>query len=132
MPRRPKVACARPGCGGLAEVGALCPPHRAQADQRALERKAQADQRRPSAARRGYDHRWRKLREVVLADEPLCREHAARGETVPATTVDHIVPLPDGDDSRENLQPLCASCHGEKTARHDRDGLGWRPGRHRG
>lgn len=57
---------------------------------------------------------WRKLRAQVLAGEPLCRHHAERGLTEPATDVDHI----DGDSSNnslDNLQPLCHSCHSTKT-----------------
>jgi 5-methylcytosine-specific restriction endonuclease McrA len=34
-----------------------------------------------------------------------------------ATLVDHIIPLPEGPRLLlENLQPLCDSCHAEKTA----------------
>ena len=55
---------------------------------------------------------------MVLAEEPLCRECAKQGRTVPATEVDHI----DGNVwnmSRENLQPLCLECHSRKTAREN-------------
>lgn len=59
---------------------------------------------------------WRRLRAQVLAEEPLCRLCAPK--VTAATVVDHI----DGDswnNARSNLQPLCASCHGIKTARDD-------------
>jgi 5-methylcytosine-specific restriction protein A len=59
---------------------------------------------------------------IVLTREPLCRACKLRGKLVPATDVDHI----DGDVRNmadENLQPLCHSCHSEKTARED-GGLG--------
>ncbi|WP_173424578.1 HNH endonuclease [Castellaniella defragrans] len=59
---------------------------------------------------------WRKLRAAVLTEEPLCRHCAARGITEPATDVDHISGDPS-DNSRENLCPLCHSCHSIKTAR---------------
>ena len=36
------------------------------------------------------------------------------GRTTPATDVDHINNEPT-DNRRENLQPLCASCHSRKT-----------------
>lgn len=62
---------------------------------------------------------WLRLRALVLADEPLCRSCAARGLVVPALDVDHIDN--DGDNnSRDNLQPLCRSCHSHKTATTDR------------
>ena len=73
---------------------------------------------RPSAALRGYDRRWRRLRRMVLAREPLCRVCGEKGMLTPATQVDHIVPLADGGDNAfENLQSLCATCHSQKTGR---------------
>ncbi len=65
--------------------------------------------------------RWHRQRIYVLRHEPLCRHCANRGETVPATEVDHIIPHRGHADPNfwrfENLQPLCASCHGRKTAK---------------
>jgi len=113
MPRKPRRPCAFPGCPRYAEVGAYCRAH-ARWHERA----------RGSAARRGYDARWRKVREMVLREQPLCADpfgiHAARGEVVLATEVDHIVPLAQGGtNERSNLQPLCKSCHARKTALED-------------
>jgi 5-methylcytosine-specific restriction protein A len=71
---------------------------------------------RPSAASRGYGGRWRKLRLIVLAEEPVCRMCGREA----SEHVDHIVArAKGGSDERENLQGLCASCHARKTARHD-------------
>lgn len=75
--------------------------------------------RRPSAAARGYDRRWRRLRRRVLAEEPVCRDPDGRhpNEVVAAVHVDHIIPRRNGGtDARENLQALCPSCHSYKTA----------------
>jgi 5-methylcytosine-specific restriction protein A len=73
---------------------------------------------RGSAHSRGYGVAWRRLREVVLDAEPLCRECAKRGRATPAKEVDHILPLRDGGtNDRENLQPLCCECHDDKTVR---------------
>lgn len=80
------------------------------------QRKAEIDQWRGSAASRGYGATWRRVRLAVLRDEPLCRFHLERGETVPADEVDHI----DGDsrnNDRDNLRPLCKPCHSGRTAR---------------
>lgn len=70
----------------------------------------------PSAHRRGYDKRWRRIRNAVLTAEPLCRHCAATGRLTAAVLVDHIVPLPAGTHDRKNLQPLCQQCHAVKTA----------------
>jgi len=79
---------------------------------------------------KGYTHasqegfyntqKWRKTRNYIIANEPLCRECLSQGMVRPATVVDHIVPV---DDSPElayeftNLQPLCDRCHRVKTNR---------------
>lgn len=114
MPRRPPTPCGKPGCGKLS--------HERFCDDHAREEKRELDRDRPSAARRGYGHRWRKLRLMVLREEPLCRDPfgAHEGQPVPATDVDHIMPRErGGTDARENLRPLCKRCHSEKTARED-------------
>ena len=59
--------------------------------------------------------RWQRLRDVVLSQEPLCRDCHERGLTVPATDVDHVSGDPS-DNRPVNLQPLCHSCHSLKTA----------------
>lgn len=61
---------------------------------------------------------WRRIREVQLSREPLCRECAKAGRVRAATDVDHI----DGDSGNnadDNLQSLCHSCHSAKTAREN-------------
>ena len=58
---------------------------------------------------------WRKLRAYILNESPLCEHCADRGLTVAATDVDHINNDPT-DNSRDNLAPLCHSCHSIKTA----------------
>ncbi len=78
--------------------------------------KREKDRERGTAASRGYDSRWRKIRLQVLADEPLCRFHHDKGEIVSAEVVDHI----DGNsrnNSRDNLRPLCKQCHDQRTGR---------------
>jgi 5-methylcytosine-specific restriction protein A len=73
---------------------------------------------RATASQRGYGHNWRKLRTLVLAEEPLCSICLVAS----ATEVDHIIPH-KGDDYlfwlRKNLQGLCKSCHSKKTAAED-------------
>lgn len=74
----------------------------------------------PSAAARGYDEAWRKLRAQHLAAEPNCRKCALQGIEEPARIADHIVPVRLAPDRRldpTNLQSLCWSHHMQKTRR---------------
>ena len=107
--RLPKP-CAFPGCAATVPAGErYCEKHRKQEAQK-------YDRERGSAASRGYNARWRRVRAQILAEEPLCRRHFARGEIVPAVEVHHI----DGDVTnlaRENLEPLCKQCHARETAK---------------
>lgn len=96
--------------------------HRPAGARSEAQRKADFDKRRGTAAERGYDARWRKLRSVVLFEEPLCRTCLVRGYTTPASEVDHIVPHKGRRElfyDRTNLQAMCKSCHSRKTATED-------------
>ncbi len=79
---------------------------------------------RPTAAKRGYDRRWRRARVAFLVRHPLCLMCKAAGHLATASVVDHIVPH-KGDRKLfwdgKNWQALCASCHnGAKQAEERR------------
>lgn len=108
--------CRQPGCRELVSGPAgWCEPHRR------LRQRAD-DERRGTAAQRGYGGRWRKAREGYLRAHPLCAKCGDEGRLVAATVVDHIVPH-RGDYQRfwdsSNWQPLCKRCHDRKTASED-------------
>jgi len=106
-----------------AGAGGYCPTH---ARQRNAERNARIDARRGTAAERGYDGRWRKIRLMHLRGQPLCVHCLAAGRTTAASEVDHITPLANGGThAPENLQSLCKPCHSVKTAT---ESLGWGSG----
>jgi 5-methylcytosine-specific restriction enzyme A len=115
-PYAPKHPCGFPGCPILVDPNdRLCERHRAQ------ERK-EIDQRRGSAARRGYDSRWRSARERFLTLHPLCVLCQLNGILTAAAVVDHIVPhkgIPEQFWDESNWQALCRSCHSSKTAASD-------------
>jgi len=68
---------------------------------------------------RGYGSQWQKARAVMLNAEPLCRRCASFDLVTAACHVDHIIPIAlGGDNSYENMQPLCFNCHARKTV-HD-------------
>jgi len=112
MPMRAPTACRRFGCRGLVRGGvcSVCGP---------LPRPSQSehDAQRGTAAQRGYDGRWQRLRLAFLAAHPLCAACAQAGRVEPATDVHHIVPRRSGgSDEESNLQALCHACHSHVTA----------------
>lgn len=115
-PQRPARPCRAPGCPNLVRgPGSYCPEHAREVQRR-------YDAERGSPSRRGYGRNWRRLRAIVLAEQPLCADpDGVHGDEPPlATEVDHIVPLrAGGTNARSNLQALCKSCHSRKTARED-------------
>lgn len=104
MPRRPNRPCNHPGCGKLTRVG-HCDAHANN-----------YDQARGTPAQRGYGKAWRKLRQIILNRDPVCRSCSRAA----STDVDHIRPRSKGGkDDPANLQGLCHSCHSRKTASED-------------
>ena len=106
MPSKPKHPCNKIGCPNLT-TERFCEVHAAQYQK-------EIDSKRGTSTQRGYGVNHRKLRKIVLSEEPLCRHCAERGKTTPATDMDHI----DGNVynlRRDNLQGLCGSCHKKKT-----------------
>jgi 5-methylcytosine-specific restriction enzyme A len=102
--------CAQPRCPTLVEKG-YCPQHA-----RTME------QARPNADIRRWYHTamWLRLRAVVIAEEPLCRDCLKVGRATPTTDVDHIERhrgVWAMFFNRSNLQGLCHSCHSRKTQR---------------
>ena len=63
---------------------------------------------------------WRRLRALVLTEQPLCHECEQFGRVRVSVDVDHV----DDDASnnlRSNLRGMCHSCHSKKTARDRRE-----------
>ncbi|WP_425401247.1 HNH endonuclease [Algiphilus sp.] len=121
MPRRAPKPCAKAGCGKIT-LSRFCEAHAREEQHRVAEVKRKADDRRPSAARRGYNVRWKKARATFLQRNPLCVECERLGMTRQATVVDHIEPH-RGDTQKfwdtDNWQALCKRCHDRKTANEE-------------
>ena len=77
--------------------------------------------------KRLYDtRRWRKLRDIVLSEEPLCRLCGQMNRVTPSKIADHIIPHKDDPDlfwDRDNLQALCKLCHDSAKAIKDHSGV---------
>jgi 5-methylcytosine-specific restriction protein A len=100
--------CAAPGCGVLVPSG-RCAAHRVE-----------REHARPAyAVDRWYRTvRWRRLRNIILREQPFCLACLIAGRKVLTVDVDHIRPH-RGDPvlfwDLTNLQGLCKSCHTAKT-----------------
>ncbi len=109
MPRRSKKYCIYPGCPGYALPGKdYCAKH-------VPERKRSVDSR-PSPSKRGYGRQWRKIRERVLREYGIPKEHWHLYD------VDHEPPYdPDvePDHTRYTLTPRLHAEHSRKTAKYD-------------
>lgn len=121
-PMKPRPPCAAPGCPGLAEPGRRhCVKHASVGARERAESQQRYDSKRGTAAQRGYNARWRRLRKLVLGDP----DHAVcewPGCNAPATVADHIVPKKHGGKDEvggpgeeSNIQGLCATHHAIKT-----------------
>jgi 5-methylcytosine-specific restriction protein A len=109
MPIAPRRPCNRAGCPALIEQGQrFCPAHQQQ------HRQASEERRTPRLQAGFYSSKeWRRMRAIVLRDEPLC----ACGQS--SDTVDHIIDRrkrPDLALERSNLKGMCSGCHSRKTA----------------
>ena len=97
---RPLRPCSQPGCPELVAAGLTrCPAHTPA---------------RPTAAQRGYDSAWQRLRLRYLSNHYVCMIDECYDR---ATEVDHIRPLSHGGaNAEDNYQALCSTHHKRKTA----------------
>jgi 5-methylcytosine-specific restriction protein A len=101
----PTRLCLEPRCPNPSVYRGRCPEH-SRTNEHATHRN-----------RHVYNSkRWQLLRRSVLYNQPLCECGAI------ATDVDHIIPIDKGgaEYKRDNLQPLCQRCHGQKTRAEQR------------
>jgi 5-methylcytosine-specific restriction protein A len=80
-------------------------------------RKAQSG-RKTDDSKKYQTARWRKFRKWYVSENPLCVKCLERDLTVAMQELDHIKPIRLGGEMYdiENLQSLCKSCHGRKSA----------------
>ncbi len=111
MPRRPKRPCGHPGCSELTD-GGMCQKHKKADDKRKYE---EYWHKRDREQQRIYGRmQWRRLRKMVLNEQPLCAHCRDKGKLTAANEVDHIDNNP-WNMARDNLQALCKPCHSKKT-----------------
>jgi 5-methylcytosine-specific restriction enzyme A len=80
-----------------------------------------------SAAARGYDAAWRRLRLAHLAAHPFCVQCQQRGRVTAATEVHHIRRFIGLDDPLRldpgNCESICEPCHQRESARQANGGV---------
>lgn len=125
MVTMPSTLCSHPGCNARAGTDGTCQLHKPKAKpviKQATPHKLKQIDRRPSAAKRGYDAKWRSARLLYLEDHPLCAHCSDKDVIKAADVVDHIIPH-RGDTElfwlQANWQSLCYSCHSIKTTTVD-------------
>ena len=90
--------------------------------------RAAYESRRGTAAFRGYDAHWRKIRDAVLRRDPFCQwgsQPTDHGFTLydcreRSTDVAHLVPRSQrGTDTLSNLRGLCHAHHSAETSQRE-------------
>lgn len=114
MPTAALHPCAFSRCPALVGLGVrYCPTHEKVA-------RVADQQRRGTAAERGYGARWQRARLVFLGANPLCLPCSKKSppQVTAATVVDHIKDH-KGDQQlfwdTKNWQPSCQPCHDART-----------------
>ena len=112
MPTKLLGPCRHPGCPRRGTHQGYCDQHAGDAKH--------YDQQRGTAASRGYNSQWTKLRDLKLMRDPLCEDCASLGHVTVATIVHHANPISEGGavlPPLNELVSLCAACHAKRHAR---------------
>lgn len=109
MPHLPLPACRFPRCSGRGSHRGYCAEHAAQCERAC-----------GSAAARGYDAAWSKVRAKHLKAYPWCVECGLE-----ATDVDHIVSVKQAPQRRLDLTVLRSHCHQHHSQRTANEQSGW-------
>ena len=114
-------------CNDEAVVKGLCVKHLKRPSYRPT--REQHGKRGKQGKTAHADPRWKRLSKAHLSTNPLCLSCLKEGRYVPATIVDHILPIryyPERMYDVTNLQSLCNgkpySCHQRKTG-HEHYGI---------
>jgi 5-methylcytosine-specific restriction protein A len=104
MPWKAKRPCSRQGCNLLVGgASRFCPEHEKQSKQ-------QYDAQRGTAADRGYNAGWAKVRVMKLNIDCLCQRCLMKNVDKSACLVHHK-DRNSGNNSMDNLESLCLKCH---------------------
>ena len=102
MPTKPKRKCNYPGCPQLTKE-TYCEEH-----DKKVKQSYEAD--RETAVKRGYTHRWHKVRTWKINKDPMCEWCALKRRTTVADLVHHL-DKDSHNNEMDNLISLCTQCH---------------------
>lgn len=112
MPQRPPRKCLAPQCPVIGHFdGAYCDAHKAQ-------------QKKDRNAGRVYNAAWKRTREAILAQNPVCQlvdEYDVRCRR-PGVIAHHVIAYatrPDLEHEQRNIVMLCTECHTRVTFNTD-------------
>ena len=115
----PPERCRMAGCWNLTRQH-FCEDHLKHSVAQQLRKERRGPE--ASAAARGYDASWERLRRLALQrDRFLCQRCMRQGVETMLTygsPVDHVIPIRERPDLRlvmSNLQSLCVACHNRKS-----------------
>jgi 5-methylcytosine-specific restriction protein A len=106
---RTPTVCTTPTCQNRTQHG-RCAQCRAARD------------KRPSAAARGYDAKWRRTRGRYLQLHPTCEEPGCTEPAIDVHHLDGLGPLGPRGHQHHNLLALCKTHHSQRTAREQPGG----------
>ncbi|AOM42431.1 HNH endonuclease signature motif containing protein [Xenorhabdus hominickii] len=111
MPWQPLKRCSYPSCKQRVKSG-RCEEHRRE-----------QNRQRGTRTKRGYSNRWSRYRLMYLKTHLLCVHCLKQNCYMPATIVDHIIPIQGEADvlfwPASNHKALCQTCHNRKTVQTD-------------
>ena len=87
---------------------------------RVFKKKSSKSYSKPEHAKLYYSRRWKRLRQMFIRYNPLCKDCKDSDIIKEGQVVDHIKPVSedlDGFYVWKNLQTLCRTCHAKKTAK---------------
>jgi len=114
-----RTFCCNPGCRNIVERGRC---RHCQRDKGKQQRKKKKNKERQTFYNSGA---WKQIRQYHIDGNPLCVHCLTYEQLTPAQQVDHKQQRskrPDLEFDPDNLQSLCAKCHGSKSKREQNSG----------
>lgn len=120
----PKRKCNKINCNELIDFKeTYCNKHKELINQSNKDYERYRTERDKTYIKFYQSREWKNTRKSVMLEDGLCQECLRQGYYKQADVVDHIIELKDDWDKRldkDNLEPLCHSCHNKKTKEEQR------------